>query len=261
MDEPQRRRESFDTVAELYNQYRPGYPAEVVDAIVGAAGLKAGDRVLEIGCGTGQLTGPLLDWGAHVHAVELGVHLAAIARAKFQGKPNCIIDTAAFEEWPIPAEPFDVVVSATAFHWIDAAVRANKCWEALGPGGALVALYPHHIEGGSVQYFQDSQTYYLKWGLSTHPDWRLPTADEVPRMYEDIDKHPGFAVERRFLEIVRHLTREQYVGQLRTDSLILTLAPQAREGFLSDIAALIDSRCGGSIDRRFRYEIVIARKE
>jgi ubiquinone/menaquinone biosynthesis C-methylase UbiE len=52
-----RRRTSFDDVAELYDKARPAYPTELIDDLVDLSSLSKESRVLEVGCGTGQLTG------------------------------------------------------------------------------------------------------------------------------------------------------------------------------------------------------------
>jgi 16S rRNA A1518/A1519 N6-dimethyltransferase RsmA/KsgA/DIM1 with predicted DNA glycosylase/AP lyase activity len=82
-----RRKESFDVAASDYARYRSGYPAEVVDDVVTASRLRRGSRVLEIGCGTGQLSVPLAQQGAELVAVELGPNLAAIARRNLADFP------------------------------------------------------------------------------------------------------------------------------------------------------------------------------
>ena len=47
---------TFDQVASVYREARPGYPDALVDDVVSHADLKPNDRILEVGCGTGQAT-------------------------------------------------------------------------------------------------------------------------------------------------------------------------------------------------------------
>src|SRR6266542_825941 len=76
------KRETFDEVAELYDQVRPDYPAQLFDDLVSLSGLPESGRVLEVGAGTGISTLPLAERGYRVVAVELGDDLAAVARKK-----------------------------------------------------------------------------------------------------------------------------------------------------------------------------------
>src|SRR5690349_11889582 len=69
----------FDTVADEYDRHRPTYPDQLIDLVCQAGGLAAGDRVLEIGCGTGQLTRSLVARGLAVTAVEPGQNLISLA--------------------------------------------------------------------------------------------------------------------------------------------------------------------------------------
>jgi 2-polyprenyl-3-methyl-5-hydroxy-6-metoxy-1,4-benzoquinol methylase len=46
-------------VADLYHRYRHGYPAAVIGELAGAFGLDDRDVVVDVGCGTGQLTLPM----------------------------------------------------------------------------------------------------------------------------------------------------------------------------------------------------------
>src|SRR5215470_1955107 len=91
-DKPVRRRESFDTVAAEYDRYRLPYPDAVIEAVLALSRLHRGSRVLEIGCGTGQLSVPLARLGVALTAVELGSHLAARARQNLKGFPGAQVE-------------------------------------------------------------------------------------------------------------------------------------------------------------------------
>ncbi len=257
-----RSRESFNGVADLYDRYRRGYPTDVLDAIGKMADIGLGSRILEIGPGTGQLTRPLLERGASVMAVELGQDLAAIARRNLGHFVRFEMAVLPFEDWPLPNRPFDTVISGTAFHWIDSQIRASKSARTLRPGGMLVAIYPHQVLGDDGGFFIDSQRAYLKWGLSTDSKWRPPSEHELSAVYQDIDQCPDFAsVKRHRIRKTRRFSMDEYIGLLRTDSLILTLSEPYREGLLNDMRRCIDSYYAGTVSRTFVYEIVAATKK
>ena len=256
-----RRKESFDRVAEDYNSYRTGYPIEVVDALVASSHIHEGSRVLELGCGTGQLSVPLAERGVELVALDLGPHLVAFARANLNRFEKAAVVVGAFEEWPLPDEPFDAVVSANAFHWLDPEMRFSKSADALKAGGFLTVGHAHHVRGSTPGFFEDSQEYYMKWGLSDDPFFRLTSAADAPLMYPELDERKDFgAVGRQRFEIPRQFTTESYVGWLKTDSLVSSLGDAARRGFLNDIGHLIDYKYHGIILRNFVYEIITAWK-
>jgi SAM-dependent methyltransferase len=108
-------RSTFDEAAELYDRARPGYPPEPFNDLSDVADLRPGARILEFGPGTGKTTVPLAERKFQITAVELGPNLAAVARRMLARFPNVAVTVAAFEDFPLPSEPFDAVVSATAF--------------------------------------------------------------------------------------------------------------------------------------------------
>ncbi|MFC3896917.1 class I SAM-dependent methyltransferase [Lentzea rhizosphaerae] len=140
-------------------------------------------RILEIGPGTGQATLPLTHLG-DMTAVELSPELAAVARSH---APAAQVVVADFDEWPLPAERFDLVVSATAFHWLDPATRMARCAAALRPGGALAVISTHHVAGGTEQFFVDVQEIYERWDPATPPGLRLSPTAEIPREFDESD--------------------------------------------------------------------------
>ncbi len=253
--------ESFNGVAPAYDCYRRRYPVEVVEALVALARIEPGSRVLEIGPGTGQLTRSLLERGAKVMAIELGPELAALAKANLADWPDFEMAVSSFEAWALPPEPFNAVVSATAFHWIDVRVRAVKSAQALRAGSVLAAFYPHYVRGDDRGFVRDAQPCYVRWGLSRDPEWLPPTEDALSPVYQDIDQCPDFStVERMRIRKTEQFTTEEYIGWLGTDSLVLTLSASDRAAFLSDMTALIDSQHGGVVVRSVVYEIVAATK-
>jgi SAM-dependent methyltransferase len=252
---------TFDEDAELYDRARPGYPDALYDDLADLAGLRRGSRVLEVGCGTGQVTVPLAGRGCRVTAVEAGPHMAAVARRNLAGAARVV--TARFEDWPLPAEPFDAVVAATAFHWIDPAVRVAKAADALRPGGALAVVRGQHVWGGTTDFFVEVQRCYERYDPDTPPGLRPPAADRV----DGSDHAAEVARGGRFgpTAFRRHereytFTTPEYLDLLRTFSGHRALPEPARSGLLACVGALIDGRYGGRVTKRYLFELGVSHR-
>jgi SAM-dependent methyltransferase len=263
--EPRRVRLSrtFDEDAELYDRARPGYPPELYDDLAELAGVGTGSRVLEVGCGTGQATRPLAGRGCRITAVEAGPHMAAVARRNLAGFAEVDVVTGEFERWQLPAEPFDAVVSATAFHWIDPAVRMAKAADALCSGGALAVVRSQHVRGGSEEFFVEVQRCYERFDPETPPGLRPPAASDL----DGSDHAEEAAQSGRFGPTVfrRHeqdltYSTSQYLELLRTYSGHRALPEAARNGLLGCIANLIDGRYGGQVTKRYLIELGVSYK-
>jgi SAM-dependent methyltransferase len=127
----------FDEVAVEYDRHRWTYPEELVDHACQVAGLRRGDPVLEVGCGSGQLTRSLLARGLRVTAVEPGEHLISLAE---QSLDEVELVHARFEDAPLPDRRFRAGFSASAFHWTDPEVSWEKVARALAPGGTFALI-------------------------------------------------------------------------------------------------------------------------
>jgi SAM-dependent methyltransferase len=130
----------FDNVASEYERSRPAYPDELVDRACLLAGIEAGDQVLEVGCGTGQLTRSLTARGLHVTAVERGKHLISLAEQKLGGAPGLEFVNARFEDAQLPGGRFRAVFSAAAFQWLDPDVSWQKAARVLAPAATLTLI-------------------------------------------------------------------------------------------------------------------------
>ena len=255
-----RLRATFDEAAELYDRARPRYPPALFDDLARLAGIGPGSRVLEIGPGTGQATGPLAERGCRVVAVELGAGLAAVARRNLARFPDVDVVTAAFEDWPLPSEPFDLVLAATAFHWVDPAVRVAKAADALRPGGTLATVTTHHVAGGDEAFFAETQRCYVRWDPDTPPDGTpLRSAADIPTSSDELERSGRFgpATFRRF-EWELSYTTSDYIDLLLTYSGHRALDPAAQAGLFDCIANLIDTGYGGRITKRYLTELRVA---
>ena len=135
----------FDEIAAEYDRHRPAYPDELIDRACQVAGIGRGDQVLEVGCGSGQLTRALLARGLRVTALEPGQNLIALARQNLGGGAVEFVN-AQFEDAPLPREQFRAVFSASAFHWADPEVSWQKAADVLVPGGTLALVQYFGLE-------------------------------------------------------------------------------------------------------------------
>jgi len=130
----------FNDVAEEYDRHRPAYPDALIDQACEVGGLGPDASVLEIGCGTGQLTRSLLARGLRVTAVEPGERLIARARDQLASAGEVEFVNRRLEEASLPSAHYSVVFSASAIHWVDPDVSWRTIAEALVDGGTLVLV-------------------------------------------------------------------------------------------------------------------------
>jgi SAM-dependent methyltransferase/GNAT superfamily N-acetyltransferase len=272
----------FDRIAALYDRARPGYPPDAVADLVRLCGLGGARRILEIGCGTGQLTRDLAASGADIVCVEPGRQLADIARKNLAARGNVEVVTASFEDFEAPTSSFDLVVSATAFHWIDPDVSYAKAASLLGVGGRLALLTNTHTRGGSHTDDRIAEAVRdLHRSLASEVgDWQFPTAEEIAHRASDGGDIAAVwaRTERKLSEppAVDHLfsppTVKTYpwMAAYSTDTYLAVLASQssyalmdpARLGRLLDgIGALLDERLDGQVTKEYLTVLAVAPRQ
>jgi len=136
----------FDEIADEYDRRRPAYPDELIDQACRVAGIGSGDRVLEVGCGSGQLTRGLVARGLHVTVLEPGKSLIALARQNLEGAGEVEFVNAQFEDALLPRAQFAAVFSASAFHWVDPKISWQRAADVLVAGGTLALVQYFGLE-------------------------------------------------------------------------------------------------------------------
>jgi len=134
---------TFDTASSVYEKMRPGYVTALYQEILEYIPLDESCKAVEVGIGTGQATLPILKTGCEITAVECGESLAEKCRNKFRDYPNFSVKTRKFEDAILEKESYDLVFSATAFHWIPEEQGYQKVYSILKKGGAFARFANH----------------------------------------------------------------------------------------------------------------------
>jgi len=232
------RRTTFDRIAEQYEAARPTYPVALLDDLVSLAGIPAAGRVLEIGPGTGKASVALAERGFELTGVELGAHLAAIARRRLAAFPNAEIVVADYEQWEPERADFDAVVAFTSFHWIAPELRYAKSKRLLRPGGALAVVHPQHVllPGVDVAFWES---------VFSDAGYVPPAPDDVDDLREEIEATGLFSE----VTVHTHLwdveyTADEYLALLDTHSPMLALPDEQRREIYSQLHTLITEHGG-----------------
>lgn len=254
----------FDVVPEVYDRVRPAYPAALFDALFAfaATGLDcAVHDVVEAGPGTGQATTALLERGAAVTAVELGPNIAAFLAAKFAAEPRLTVQVGAFEEVDLPPASADMVVAATAYHWLDPAVRVATAHRLLRAAGVLAVIDTVQVDSPADRgYFAASQAIYDRYFPGEEPGI-APRPEQVrPAALGELRASPLFDEPRLWTwPWDQRYDTAAYINLVRSYSGTNRMPAGQREAFLADLAASIDREWDGYVVRPLVISLVAAR--
>jgi SAM-dependent methyltransferase len=224
------RRQSFGAISEDYDRYRPG-PADVaVDWLLphGAA------DVLELGAGTGALTRMLVSRVPHVVAVEPDERMRAVLARR---APEASVVAGQAEDIPADDTSFDVVMAASAWHWVDERMAVPEVARVLRPGGWLSLLWSGPDR--SIDWMRSLWT-----GGEVLTDKEKTAMDSHRRERHVVDlglTAPFSPPKRQVFKWSLPMSRDQLVGLVGTYSNIITLGEQEREAYLTSIARFLDS--------------------
>ena len=244
-------RMSFNAVAALYAEMRPGYPQELIEDVVTLSGIPDKGKILEIGCGTGQATRSFAARGYEMVCLDIGSDLIDVARERLGGCKNVTFVVCSFEEWD-PDRCFNLVISATAFRWVDAQLRYTKSAEVLVDTGALAVFSNRHVrkdEGFFAEVQELYRVHVPEWHEAPHGNTSAATVITEPG--RERFREP---IERRYPWSKRY-TADQYIRLLSTYSDHITLPGGKREKLFDGVRGLINRDYRGRILKH--YEAVL----
>jgi SAM-dependent methyltransferase len=208
----------FGAAADQYVAGRPGYPAEVVQWLVGDA-----RDVADVGAGTGKLTAALVGAGRSVVAVEPdGGMLDALHREVPQARAL----QGAAEALPLPDASLDAVVFGQAWHWVDVPAASAEAARVLRPGGAL----------GLVWNVRDTT---IDWVDRLGAVFRGSAAERMIESDAVVVDPPFGPLERKDLRWTRPMTVDDVVAMAASRSYVIALGPEEREEVFDGVRRLL----------------------
>ncbi len=253
---------TFSRVIKDYDTARPGYPQELYDTVTGFAGIGPGAKVLEVGAGTGQATDLFLQGDFLLDLLEVSEEQVKFLNQKYGDNPRVTVKKDYFEQYETE-KTYDLIYSATAFHWVDSWVGYPKAWGMLKLGGAL-----------AVFWHMSSVTYYAGGifdGLNTLKKKYLPEeslgfdAEGIQKVKErritQIQSGGCFGVpkvyEYRWTDIY---DADRYVTLLNTYSGTQALSEESRRMYLEEVREYINAN-GGIVELPQHEMLYLVRKE
>lgn len=236
----------FDENVIAYDRYRPTYGTDIFNDIINFAKISTESKILEIGCGTGNATLPFIKTNADVTAVELGENLSHYTAQKFNGYNNFLIYNTSFEKFETTIK-YDLIVSATAFHWIKNDFGYSRCHDLLKDNGVLAVfwntprisadnyelkakirqLYEQYLpdEAEEIESLTDSKWYQKRCeGLNLYLE-QYGYNDRIFKLYYEN----------------RIFTANEYVGLLHTYSNHMVLPDDVRNEFFQKVHSTISA--------------------
>jgi SAM-dependent methyltransferase len=254
------RRFIFNEVADLYERARPGYPDQLIDDVVTLSGIAPTGRILEIGAGTGKATEAFAPCGFEMVCLEPGVAMASFLRAKVSAFPRVRVLSSTFEDWPLEAGAFDLVISAQAFHWVAPEVRFIKSAAVLSNGGTL-AIFGNSVlcKGSPLRDALDDayQRHAPELGRTPLASWHAD-ARSVIKSFDDSGRFQAV----RWLKYPWSIeyTTEAYLVLLQTHSDHQILPPDRLEPLLTAVGQVIEEH-GGTINIPYETHLYVARRK
>lgn len=233
----------FDSAVLTYEKRRPDYGTEIYKDIIKYAGISEDKSLLEIGCGTGKATEPFLKTGCEVTAIELGENLAAYTREKFKEYKNLKVLRCAFEDYACEDNMFDMLYSATAFHWIPDEIGYKKAYNIIKRGGTLALFWnrpsPNDRNDPIHQRIQAVYRRLLpQWSYKAESDENKES--KYSSTINKMEQYGFTHIEAKLYHNTRKMNGAEYIELLNTYSDHMALEPSIKSQLFDGVRAAIE---------------------
>jgi protein-L-isoaspartate O-methyltransferase len=235
---------SFDASAGDYDLSRPGYPASLFKDLKRECGIDKRSRLLEIGVGNGIATTQLAKLGGSIVAIEPGVHLADMAKARLQKQKNVEVVTTTFEDFRSPAK-FNAILAFTAFHWLDKDSKYQRIADLLEDSGYLVLVWNSFFQSDSPAMVEINKAHQeflptLYQAESTAATVNQGVLAKLNGREQEVISSPLFytVLLRRYLTVYKY-DAETYPKLLKTFPNIGSAGEETCSRFLERVAEVV----------------------
>lgn len=255
---------TFDTVASTYEKFRPGYVEELYQTVFDYIPIVESSKVIEVGIGGGQATLPILQTGCELTAVEYGAHFSQLCREKFKDYPKFSIITSKFEDVEFEDNTYDLIFSASAFHWVPEEIGYPKVFSLLKNGGAFARFANHPFrDRGKTALTEEIDRIYGKYYYKFYnrkQEMPMEYGEELARNRALIAEKYGFVdIQYAMFRRTRTFSAKEYIILLGTYSDHIAIEEGIRNEFFAKIEEAINNH-GGTINIYDTIDLQLARK-
>ena len=248
-------RQAFGDDPANYDAARPAYPDAVWQALRERAGLRAGIDILEIGAGTGIATRQLLiHQPARLVAVEPDPRLASYLTGRHAGLE---VVAEPFEMIDLRERSFDLVVSATAFHWLEPVPALRRVAALLRSSGRVVLWWNAFADPNRADAFHDATVHLFSRKVVNQAEFALDAAARLAD-FADAD---FLADPPQLLPWTLHLDPDGVRRLYASFSNVNVLAPDARTRLLDGLVDVAVNQFRGHVERNMVTAIYTARPD
>ncbi|HEX9042592.1 MAG TPA: class I SAM-dependent methyltransferase [Trebonia sp.] len=259
-------RDLYQGTAGHYDRYRLPYPDAMLDDLVRRAGVTGQGRLLDLACGTGQLTFPLRRLFREVWAVDREADMVDLVRDKAAAAGAGEIRAVVSDAETLSCEPgyFELAVIGNAFHRLNRDAVARRVLGWLSPGGCLALCWSSGPWAGEAAWQRALAATVDRWRVRLGAEHRAPVGWDLPQQRRpdpQVLSEAGFAAAGRYQFNIGHRwTLAELTGYIRSTSMLppAVLGDQGA-AFDADLAAALgpyrDSDGGYTETVDFAYDL------